>query len=127
MTDVTSRGPRLLVVDDEALICEVIQMMLEEKHDVVLATSGAEARALLERDRRFDTIFCDLMMPVVSGMDLHGWLVEHDAGLAGRMVFMTGGAYTPQARQFLEQRAMRHIGKPLDWQALEGAIRDLTG
>lgn len=117
---------RVLVVDDEPLICDVIRMMLEENHDVVTAGSGAEAQQILATDRDFDVILCDLMMTDVSGIDLHAWLKEHHPQLAARMVFMTGGAYTPQSREFLEAIPNRTIGKPLVWETVEQTVREIA-
>src|SRR5262249_31119297 len=65
----TRRG-RVLVVDDEPLIGSGLRMALAE-HDVVTTTNPAEALAWIHDGRRFDVILCDLMMPVMSGMDLY--------------------------------------------------------
>ena len=117
---------RVLVIDDEPLICDVIRMMLEENHDVVTAGSGAEAQRVLATDRDFDVILCDLMMTDVSGIELHAWLKEQHPQLAARMVFMTGGAYTTQSREFLEAIPNRTIGKPLVWETVEQTVREIA-
>jgi CheY-like chemotaxis protein len=56
---------------------------------------------------RFDIIVCDLMMPQMTGMDLHAALTRAAPDQAARMVFLTGGAFTERARRFLEVRAGR--------------------
>jgi PAS domain S-box-containing protein len=105
---------RILVVDDEPAIRTIITRMLEPDHEVLTAASGEEAQALLEQDRRFDLIFCDLMMPRISGMELHAWLAERDADLARQVVFITGGAFTPGASSYLAGVGNLRIEKPFD-------------
>jgi PAS domain S-box-containing protein len=112
-----ARG-RVLVVDDERSIRIALGQLLGADHEIMIAGSGADAQNLLQADRRFDVILCDLMMPGVSGMDLHAWLVALDPAAASRMVFMTGGAFTPKASQFLAAAPNVRIQKPFDAETL---------
>ena len=117
------RRTRVLVVDDEPMICEVIRMMLEDKYDVAVAASGLVAKKKLEADApSFDVILCDLMMGDLSGIELYRWLRATRPRIASRMAFMTGGAYTPEARQFVDATPARFIDKPLTQATLEGAV-----
>ncbi|MDP1823445.1 MAG: PAS domain S-box protein [Archangium sp.] len=109
----TLRG-RVLVVDDEAAIRRVLERMLSQRHEVVTATSGREAQALLERDGAFDVILCDVMMPEVTGVDLHAWLERHAPVLARRLVFISGGAFTPSASDYLATVSNLRLDKPFD-------------
>jgi two-component system, NtrC family, sensor kinase len=109
-----AQDSRVLVIDDEPMMGTTLRMALAEDHEVVFVQSGEAARELLQRDRHFDAIVCDLMMPDVSGMDLHRWLDERDAELASRMIFMTGGAYTEASRRFLGSVDNPQIQKPFD-------------
>jgi DNA-binding response OmpR family regulator len=112
--DRPTRQSRVLVVDDEPMMGTTLRMAMAEAHEVVFVQSGEAARALLDRDGDFDAIVCDLMMPDVSGMELHTWLGAHNAELAARMIFMTGGAYTDASRRFLDAVDNPHIQKPFD-------------
>jgi PAS domain S-box-containing protein len=120
----TTRG-RILVADDERGIRAAIERMLGRDHQVVTAASGEEARAILEQDRRFDLIFCDLMMPRVSGMELHAWLAERDAELAAQVVFITGGAFTPGASEYLARVGNLRLEKPFDTAAFKKLTDEL--
>ncbi len=104
----------MLVVDDEPLMCMTLEVTLSERFDVEVARSGAEAKTRLEVEPPVDAILCDLMMPVMSGPELHAWVVEHDPGLAKRMVFMSGGAYTADAHNFLENVRPLQVQKPFE-------------
>jgi len=116
---------RILVVDDEEGICRAMQRLLGREHEVVTAASGAEGRALLEQDQAFDLILCDLMMPEMSGMALHAWLAARDPTRAQQMVFLTGGAFTPKAADYLASVANRRIEKPFDPVDLERLVSEL--
>ncbi len=122
----TTRG-RILVVDDEPGIRAIIARILGRDHEVVTAASGEEARAILEQDRRFDLIFCDMMMPRISGMELHAWLAARDADrdLAARVVFITGGAFTPGASDYLARVGNLRVEKPFDTVALKKLTDEL--
>ncbi len=116
---------RILIVDDEPTIRSSMRRLLERAHQVTTAGSGAEAKALLERDAAFDVILCDLMMPDMTGMDLHEWLLGHDAAAASRMVFVTGGAYTPRASEYLARAGNRRLEKPFESAALRSIVAEL--
>jgi signal transduction histidine kinase/DNA-binding NtrC family response regulator len=106
-------GGRLLIVDDEEGIRRMFARLLA-KHDVVEADSGERALTILAGDQSFDVILCDMMMPKVSGIDVHRWLVKHHPGLARKLVFVTGGAFTPNARDYLEKVDNLRVEKPFD-------------
>jgi PAS domain S-box-containing protein len=117
---------RILVIDDEAGICKALQRMLGREHEVVAVSSGEEARELLGTDRRFDLVFCDLMMPRLSGMELHAWLVEVDPELAAQVVFITGGAFTPGASEYLGKTQNLRLEKPFETTNIERIADELV-
>ncbi len=75
---------------------------LLKAHDVDVA-SGAQAALDQLRRYHYDIVFCDLMMPEMSGMDLHEAICREDAAAAERIVFMTGGVSTTEARDFVQR------------------------
>jgi CheY-like chemotaxis protein len=86
-----------------------------------VVSSGRAALALLQQGLSFDAIVCDLIMPELTGMELHE-LERLDAELAWRAVFITGGAYTASARAFAERMGDRVIAKPFDVVTLRAAV-----
>ncbi len=118
-------GPRrrVLVVDDEVGIGVTLRLLLGEAHDVVALTSGRAALEALRGGQRFDAILCDLMMPTFSGIDLYGALRELAPEQASRMVFMTGGVFTANARAFLDAVPNAVLEKPFDVSRIEAILR----
>jgi CheY-like chemotaxis protein len=113
---------RVLIIDDERLVGEAIARALAEDNDVEVATDAQEALSRLAAHERFDVILCDLMMPVVTGMDLYADVMKREPRLAGRFVFMTGGAFTARARAFLESIVNPCLEKPLDMNRLRSIV-----
>jgi PAS domain S-box-containing protein len=120
-----SRRGRILIVDDEPLVSQAIRRALQRDHEVMALTSAREAHARLTGGERFDLILCDIMMPEMSGIDLHEELARVAPALAERMVFMTGGAFTPRAREFLSQIKNPCVEKPFIPRDLQELVRSL--
>ena len=110
---------RILVVDDEPMICSLVKRALGKEHEVVAETEARSALDLFRSGDRFDIIFCDLMMPDMTGMDLFAEIDQISAAQADRIVFLTGGAFTPRAREFLDIVDNRRMDKPFDVRALK--------
>ncbi|HEY3356785.1 MAG TPA: response regulator [Polyangia bacterium] len=124
VTAPAGRRGRILIIDDEEMLCSTMQAILRA-HEVVTATSAGAALARLTAGERFDIIFCDMMMPDMTGMDLHRRLRETAPEQAERIVFMTGGAFTPRAREFLAEVPNLRLAKPFDMHHLLAMAREL--
>ena len=114
---------RILIVDDEAGIRSAMARMLRD-HETVQAANGAEAIAILEEDPSFDLVLCDMMMPEISGMNLHAWLAERQPQLAKQVIFITGGAFTPRARDYLSKVDNIRLEKPFDMANFKKIVGD---
>jgi signal transduction histidine kinase len=115
---------RVLVVDDDPIVRSALKRMLGREHELVVVGSGAEGKRVLEEDSGFDLILCDLIMPEVTGMDLHSWLTEVLPEIAERMVFVTAGAFTSSARAFVARVDNLVVEKPFDTEAFRVMVRD---
>jgi signal transduction histidine kinase/ActR/RegA family two-component response regulator len=113
---------RILVVDDDPGIGEIVRQALARDHDVIATTSGDEALSLLAEVGPFDVILCDLMMPIMTGMQLHAEVARRAPGQASRIVFITGGAFTPRAQAFLATTANPRLDKPFTPAELRGMV-----
>jgi len=113
---------RVLVIDDEPLVGRSIRRALKG-HEVEVVSGGAAAVAMLTADQRFDVIFCDLMMPTVSGMGVFERVSRMHSELADHFVFMTGGAFTTRAKHFLETTTNEALEKPFDLRLVREIVR----
>jgi two-component system NtrC family sensor kinase len=106
-------GPaRVLVVDDEAEIAELMRAMLEGAgFEVATAESGAVALELLE-EARFDAIVSDLRMPDMDGAALWREVRGRWPALARRTLFVTGDTLSPGAESFLVEAGCASLDKP---------------
>lgn len=117
-----TRG-RLLVIDDEPEIVDMIRRELCDEHQVVGLTSCRAALALLTKDPAFDLILCDLMMPIMNGMQLYAELERTSPALLKRIVFITGGAFTEPALKFLAAIPNPNVTKPFEADTLKKLVR----
>ena len=113
---------RVLVVDDDALVARAVARSLGKADVVTTAASAAEALAHIEGGERFDAVLCDLMMPQMTGMELHARVAERDPELARRMVFVTGGAFTDAAARFVADATNAVVEKPFEAARLREAV-----
>jgi signal transduction histidine kinase len=118
-----SRG-RVLVVDDEPIVCFSLERLLSSEGDVVAVTSAKEGLARIEAGERFDVILCDLMMPEMDAAAMYEALTKIAPSQADRMVFVTGGAFTTRGRDFLERVPNQRLSKPFDVDALLALVRE---
>ena len=120
-----ARSCRVLVVDDEPVVAKALARLIGKAHEVVIETSAQQALTRIEGGERFDAVFCDVMMPKMTGMALHGAVERLAPEQAARMVFVTGGAFTAEARQFLAGMQHRRLDKPFDRKAVIGMLGEL--
>jgi PAS domain S-box-containing protein len=120
---VTARRARVLVIDDEPLVCRAVVRLLGGDHDVTTTTRGTEALESIRTGARYDAILCDLMMPELTGMDMFEALAREFPDQAAKMIFLTGGTFTERARAFVEARPHRVASKPFKLQQLRALIR----
>lgn len=109
----------VLVIDDDPGVASTLRAMLEAHHDVTSVESAREGLRLLLGPERFDIAFCDLVMPEVSGIDLYCALELNRPEATPRIVFMTGGVFTPEAEKFLARIPNLRIEKPFSLARVE--------
>lgn len=119
----TRRGS-VLVVDDERQVALLVQRALAQDHDITTTSGAEEALEKIAAGGRYDLILCDLMMPEVTGMELHARLTRVAPDQADKMIFLTGGAFTTGAREFLKQVQNLVVEKPFTPMALRAVVND---
>ncbi len=108
------RRGRVLIVDDEAIVCRAIQRILTAHHEVETVNGGLQAFELITGGRQFDVVLCDLNMPDMTGIELYAALTSADPRQADRVVFLTGGVLSEGTRSFLDAIPNLKLEKPFD-------------
>lgn len=105
---------RVLVVDDEPIMRELIGFMLEPEFEVIMLEDGCAALECVRSNDHFDVVLSDLMMPELSGMELFQALDRERPDVARRMIFMTGGTFTEAMGSFLSELGATPLLKPFN-------------
>jgi CheY-like chemotaxis protein len=108
-------------------VLRTVTRVLNEQHDVVAVTRAADALSHVARGEKFDIIFCDLMMPEMTGVDFYHTIKTANPTLAERIVFLTGGAFSDAAEAFLETCANLVVLKPFKVLELRRVVADYVG
>ncbi|WP_224368538.1 ATP-binding protein [Hyalangium versicolor] len=116
------RRGRVLAVDDEQLVLNAMKRTLSSEHDVTVFTRPQAALEWLAQGHTCDVILCDLMMPEMTGMEFHTELSRRSPEQASRIIFVTGGAFTPGAREFLSRIGNLRVEKPFEAKALRQLV-----
>lgn len=118
------RRARVLVVDDDDLVRRATQRLLSASRDVVVAADAAAALAACQAGR-FDCIVSDVRMPGLTGIDLLREVRKVDLDVP--VILMTGAPDLDTAAAAVEFGAFRYLQKPLDADALVGAVDRAVG
>jgi len=115
------RKTKVLIVDDEPAIREVLEMILQEwGYEVRLASDGVEAKDLVESYDP-EIVISDVVMPQLSGLDLLRCL---KAGNSNRpVILVTAHASIDLAVESMKQGAQDFITKPMDYPKLRAILK----
>ncbi len=117
-TDQTNDRKRILVIDDDTMIRELMISILNKNHQVESADNGKTALDKINNDS-YDLIISDLRMPGVDGFTLYNTLRSKKNGIEKKVIFTTGDTYDPKTKKFIEETKSTCLPKPFN-------ILDLT-
>jgi len=116
------RPPRILVVDDERSMRELLAIVLRrEGYEVLLADNGRTAIGLLEREP-VDLLISDIKMPDMSGVEVLRAAKKIDPDILGIMI--TAFASTETAVEAMRLGACDYLSKPFDIDLLKMKVRE---
>lgn len=109
--------PRILVVDDDVIIVELLGMVLDRAgYEVLTASDGVKAISILQGaspDRAVDILMVDLMMPVMDGLRFMRWLrTELKSSLP--VLALTGMSKPSEVQAALQAGADAVLNKPIE-------------
>lgn len=118
-------GARILVVDDEKEILDLVREILGSAgYPIAAAESGAEALALLAGER-FDAVISDLRMPGLDGPALRREVALHHPELEQRFIFLTGDTLSSNAAHYLAETGCPYLEKPFAPAELLGQLKQV--
>jgi signal transduction histidine kinase/response regulator of citrate/malate metabolism len=120
------RRGKVLVVDDEPMVASALRRILKADHDIATAANGQMAKDRFARGERYDVILSDLMMPVMNGIEFYDWIAGALPDQADKIIFITGGAFTTEAKQFLDRIPNQRVDKPFEGMNIKGLVRNLV-
>ncbi len=111
-----TRGPKILIVDDDPEVRSIVAEFLEDLgYDVLQARGGAQALDLQERTSNLRMIITDIRMPDMSGIELANLAAQRQKDLK---IILISGYFVSQQ---VERRFLR---KPFRMRDLEAAVRE---
>ncbi|RMF96546.1 MAG: PAS domain S-box protein, partial [Candidatus Schekmanbacteria bacterium] len=104
---------KILVIDDDSMIRDLIFSILNKKHRVEIADNGKTALEKI-KNCTYDLIISDLRMPGIDGFSLYNILKEKNAGIEKSVIFTTGDTYDPKTKKFIEETKTICLPKPFN-------------
>ena len=107
-----ARGSRILVVEDEPTVAQLIADVLGEEGHSVDTILDSRQGLDLARARRYDLVICDLRMPHLDGRAFYRQLAHDENPLQHRLIFVTGDTLAPRTVDFLQRCGLPYLAKP---------------
>jgi DNA-binding response OmpR family regulator len=120
-------GERILVVDDESEIVELLRDVLTAEGYVVDAAPTAEGALQLIRENIYDAALLDFNLPDLDGVMLHRQIRQMDAELAARAIFMSGLLQSDVNLGYYMSQSGGFLAKPFDIRDVLTQIRTVLG
>ncbi len=115
----------IVVIDDEELVGRAIRRVLGRDHVVQYYSNAADALDVLRDGDKPDAIVSDVMMPGMSGIDFFEAVQREFEPLSRRIVFLTGGLFSPETSKFIASTNAPRITKPFEPEALRDTIEGI--
>lgn len=121
------QGRRILIVDDEAVVQELLVDILETNQcQIDTASNGVDGLRRID-EREYDLIILDLRMPDMTGQEVYEHLARQRPDLLGRLVFITADTVTPDVARFLKSVGSPCLMKPFAIDAVKERVQTILG
>lgn len=119
-----SMQEKVLVVDDEKGIIDVLKIMLRKECVVEFAMNGREALDKLRGDKSFAAIISDIKMPVMDGIEFYTKAVEEYPDTRTKFLFLTGFSSVEHTK-FFEKNNLKCLSKPSQMKDIKRAVTEI--
>lgn len=114
-------GGKILVVDDDSTIRDVIRDILGSGYEIEFAADGRDATRKIEEDP-FDLLLVDYHMPGFDGKQLYEWIAGNCPDMKSRVVFSTGDIFHESIRDFIDSTGCNCLIKPFTTENLRETV-----
>jgi two-component system, cell cycle response regulator len=115
---------RVLIADDDPVSRQMLARMLKSwRYDVIAASDGDEARAILQQDNAPRLIILDWMMPGLTGPELCRQLRENPRDAYAYILLLTARSDKQDVIEGMQSGADDYITKPFDTEELKVRLR----
>lgn len=118
---------RIMVVDDEPEIAELVKIFLEGMDYKVDICSSRDEVMLAFAANQYWAVFCDYCMPDVTGDRIYNEIKEKGSGLAKYFIMITGAVLDEDMDAYLAKEGIRVITKPFRLEELSELLMELEG
>ena len=116
----------ILIIDDDVFVKKALSFtLLDSGHSVAIAGNGEEAIAHIEKNKNFDLILCDVMMPVLTGPTFLLMLKKYYPQGLPAIVIISG---VKNGEDFLHKIDIRYdyfMSKPLNMEQLNNIVHEI--
>jgi len=120
-------GKRILVIDDEVLLVDLLGHFLTKGGYQVDKVSDSQAGLSLLEEKQFDVIFLDIKMPQISGREFYQIVRERIPELSGRIVFVTGDVANRVTQSFIQSTGNICLKKPFTLREIQEVLDHFFG
>jgi PAS domain S-box-containing protein len=122
-----ARSERILVVDDEKAIVEMLGEMLGLLGFAPALCNSALDGLKMIGETKFDLVLSDLRMPEIDGPQFYRRALEIDARLERRFIFLTGDTVNEETKSFLKSSGQPFLAKPFRLAGIDEVTRKTLG
>jgi two-component system NtrC family sensor kinase len=122
MPNTTFEGKRILVVDDEQHILNLLSRLLSREGCIVETASNGDAAASRLAEQNWDLIISDVKMPSMDGRRLYAHVLASQPELAKRIIFTTGDTANVNTLGFLAELGRPYLRKPFLTEAVKKIV-----
>lgn len=104
---------RILLIDDSLIQLRTLNMLLQDKYEILMSTTGFDGLAIAKREQP-DLILLDYNMPIMSGRDTFKKLQEKEETRNIPVIFLTGVDEREEVEEVLRLRPQGYLLKPVE-------------
>ena len=113
------QGKRILIVEDEPIICEIcLKVLAKEGYEVEIANNGWEGEGKL-KEKNYDLIIIDVRTPVMDGRQLYQKITEKYPDMMRRVIMTSGEMLGSDMQSFLEKSGIPFFAQTVHIQRIK--------